>query len=76
MTLIIKLRGIACERFLKFPLGYYITSTLQKYEFVIWTTAFVKLSLYAPTHKLVKQNQTICWLLPMNCLSVFDHFVG
>ena len=25
---------------------------------------------------MVKQTQTICWLLPMNCLSVFDHFVG
>ena len=21
-------------------------------------------------------HKTICWLLPMNCLSVFDHFVG
>ena len=27
-------------------------------------------------HKLVKHTQTICRLLPTNCLSVFDHFVG
>ena len=27
-------------------------------------------------HKMVKQAQTICWLLPTNCVSVFDHFVG
>ena len=25
---------------------------------------------------MVKHTQTIRWLLPMNCLSVFDHFVG
>ena len=25
---------------------------------------------------MVKHNQTICHLLPANCLSVFDHFVG
>ena len=25
---------------------------------------------------MVKYSQTICWLLPTNCLSVFDHFVG
>ena len=27
-------------------------------------------------HKMVKHTQTICWLLPTDCLSVFDHFVG
>ena len=26
--------------------------------------------------KIVKHTQTICRLLPKNCLSVFDHFVG
>ena len=25
---------------------------------------------------MVKHTQTILWLLPTNCLSVFDHFVG
>ena len=25
---------------------------------------------------MVKHTKTICQLLPMNCLSVFDHFVG
>ena len=27
-------------------------------------------------HKMVKHAQTICRLLPTNCLSVFDHFVA
>ena len=27
-------------------------------------------------HKMVKHNQTIRRLLPTNCLSLFDHFVG
>ena len=27
-------------------------------------------------HKMVKRTQTIRWLLPTNCLCVFDHFVG
>ena len=27
-------------------------------------------------NKMVKHTQTICRLLPTNCLSVFDHFVG
>ena len=26
--------------------------------------------------KLVKHTQTVRWLLPTNCLSVFDYFVG
>ena len=25
---------------------------------------------------MVKNAQTICWLLPMNCLSVFEYFLG
>ena len=25
---------------------------------------------------MVKHTQTICWVLPTNSLSVFDHFVG
>ena len=29
-----------------------------------------------PPHKMVKHTQTIHRLLPTNCLSVFDHFVG
>ena len=27
-------------------------------------------------HKMVKHTQTICQLLPTNCLSMFDYFVG
>ena len=27
-------------------------------------------------HKIVKHTQTIRWLLPTNCLSIFYHFVG
>ena len=28
------------------------------------------------SHKVVKHTQTIRWLLPTNCWSGFDHFVG
>ena len=27
-------------------------------------------------HRVVKYAQTICRMLPTNCLSVFDHFMG
>ena len=27
-------------------------------------------------HKMVKHTQTNRWLLPTNCVNVFDHFVG
>ena len=27
-------------------------------------------------HKMVKHTQPVRWLLPTNCLSVFDHFMG
>ena len=33
------------------------------------------LPLKRQPHKMVKHTQTIRWLLPTNCLSVFDHFV-
>ena len=29
-----------------------------------------------PTPEMVKHTQTICRLLPANCLGVFDHFLG
>ena len=32
--------------------------------------------LKCQTHKMVKHNETIRRLLPTNCLSVLDHFVG
>ena len=32
--------------------------------------------LSANPHKMIKHIQTIRRLLPMNCLSVLDHFVG
>ena len=34
------------------------------------------LTLKRQPHKMVKHTQTIHRLLPKNCLSVFDHFVG
>ena len=41
---------------------------------------YLQRSLYYPFkcqhHKTVKHTQTIRRLLPTNCLSVFDHFVG
>ena len=33
-------------------------------------------SIKRQPHKMVNHTQTILWLLPPNCLSVFDHFVG
>ena len=27
-------------------------------------------------YKMVKHIQTVLWLLPTNCLSVFNHFMG
>ena len=36
----------------------------------------ISLTLYSPTPKKVKHTQTIRRLLPMNCLSVLDRFVG
>ena len=36
----------------------------------------VELTFYALTHKTVKHTKTIRRLLPTNCLSVFNHFVG
>ena len=36
----------------------------------------LKLTLEAPVQKMVKLTQAIRRLLPTNCLSVFDHFVG
>ena len=32
-------------------------------------------SLKHQSHKIVKNSQTICRLLPIICLSVFDHFM-
>ena len=46
--------------------------------FVIWSTKVQGVSGYQgspQSHKMVEHIQTICWLLPTNCLSVFDHFV-
>ena len=40
----------------------------------------MSVAAYSPfkhkSHKMVNHTQTICWLLPMNCLSMFDHLVG
>ena len=32
-------------------------------------------SFKGQSHKMVKHTQTICRILPTNCVSVFDHFV-
>ena len=39
-------------------------------------SVLLKLTFKRQPHKMVKHTQTICRLLPTNCLSVFDHFVG
>ena len=43
---------------------------------LVCPTLFNFLTLQMPTPKMVKRIQTIHRLLLMNCLSLFDHFVG
>ena len=45
-------------------------------SFISFNSFLLVLTLEAPTHKMVKITQTICRLLPINYLTVFDHFVG
>ena len=46
----------------------------------IMITKIMSVAAYSPfkrkPHKMVNHTQTICWLLPTNCLSMFDHLVG
>ena len=47
---------------------------------VRWLLDFLSISIHinplsANPHKMGKDTQTICRLLPTNCLSVFDYFV-
>ena len=41
-----------------------------------WYVQNIYLTFKFQHHKIVKHTQTIRWLLPTNCLSVFEHFVG
>ena len=53
----------------------YVKKTGELLERRIGST-FYKLTLYAPTPQSGQATQTICLQQTMNCLSVFDHFVG
>ena len=46
---------------------------LQKIIIII--QCFIRLPFKRQLHKMVKHTQTIPWLLPTNCLNVFDYFV-
>ena len=52
-----------------------ITTYLESY-FVTAVGLQVMLPSKSQPHKMVKHTQTIRRLMPTNCLSVFDHFVG
>ena len=45
---------------------------LVSFSFLFWSLNTVR----ANPHKIVKHTQAICRLLPTNCFTVFDHFVG
>ena len=47
-----------------------------KIFFKLWVNQSIPKPFNCQPHKMVKHTQTICRLLPMNCLCVFDHFVG
>ena len=57
-----------------------ITATVRKSSPLCLASLFhkqppFKLTFKRQPHKMVKHTQTIRWLLPTNCLSVFDYFV-
>ena len=52
---------------------YYFLNVMSKCH---WLAFGVFNPLSANPHKMVKHSQAIRRLLPTNCLSVFDHFVG
>ena len=41
-----------------------------------WLVNNFSITFKRELHKIAKRTQTICRLLPTNCLSAFDHFVG
>ena len=43
---------------------------------LVWLQYINPNPLSAIPTEMVKHTQAIRWLLPKNCLSVFDHFVG
>ena len=57
-----------------------IFSNLHVYVIVMIPSSAADVNLSAPfkrqPHKMVKHTQTIRRRQPMNCLIVFDHFVG
>ena len=57
-----------------------IFSNLHVYAIVMIPSSAADVNLSAPfkrqPHKMVKHTQTIRRRQPMNCLIVFDHFVG
>ena len=53
--------------------GRVLNTTLYVVTHIVAIFPFVKPFKCQP-HKMVKHIQTIRWLLPTNCLSVFNHF--
>ena len=57
-----------------FPLTIFTARWFIAVEFL--NSSQTNLPLKRQPHKMVKNTQTIYRLLPTNCLSIFDHFVG
>ena len=56
--------------------GRFTTFKFQANAIVGWNGLICGWRFKQQPHKMVKHTQTICRLLPTNCLSAFDHFVG
>ena len=76
MKSLIQLQPDVCKQALVPVLLAAYNATLSK-QGKINLLLMLKHSLFkSQPHKMVKYTQTIRRLLPTNCLSVFDHFVG
>ena len=79
----IKWLAIDCKVITKVMLIIWVKITHYKIKLTFYcqvskemTFLWKRLLLKRQPCKMVKHTQTICRLLPTNCLSVFDHFVG
>ena len=53
---------------------YWLLLSLITFIFLYSIESFLTLKAFQP-YRMVKHTQAIRWLQPMNCLSMFDHFV-
>ena len=79
-SLFFKNRSLVIHPFQNFPTHFQhppsIHNNFHQPFFCFWRCEFPSQSFKCQPHQMVKYAQTIRWLLPTNCLSVFDHFMG